>query len=310
MSRYLPELGLLAVVVVWGLNFAVIKVPLEVAPPYVVNVLRFVVSLTVLGALHVSDARRRGDRLLAAFDVGIWQVAGLGILGYLGYQVAFIDGVDRVSASTAALLIATSPAWTAVTAHALRHERLVAAGWIGVVVSLGGVGLVISGNPQAAFSGGSSGVVLMLCAAAAWGLYTTLSRPLLDNGATPLGLTFWGVVVAFPGLVAVALPEIGGVDWSAFGAAEIGALVFSGGLSTGLAYAIWNQSVLRAGASRTAAFSNLVPVVGVTAGVALRGDTVTVLQAIGGVLVIVGVVLVRRRGIAPAERDASGAATT
>jgi drug/metabolite transporter (DMT)-like permease len=140
----------------------------------------------------------------------------------------------------------------------------------------------------------------MLVAALAWGVYTALARPLLQRGATAIGLTFWGIVVSAPGLVALAVPELSGVDWHAFGPAEIAALVFSGGLSTGLAYAIWNQSVLRAGASRTAAFSNLVPVVGVVAGVVLRGETVTWLQALGGFLVVVGVVVVRRRGVEPA----------
>lgn len=299
VARFIPELGLLAVVLVWGVNFAIIKVPLEVAPPFVVNLLRFVVSASVLGAFFAAEARRRGVPMTATFRAGPWAVVGLGLLGVLLYQAAFILGVDRVSAGTAALLIATSPAWTAVTAHVLGHERLLAAGWIGLAASLIGVGLVVAGNPEAAFGGGALGVVLMLGAAFAWGVYTTLSRPLLARGASALGLTFWGVVISAPGLIALAVPEWSGVDWRRFGAAEIGALVFSGGLSTGLAYALWNQSVLRVGASRTAAFSNLVPIVGVVAGILLRGERVTLLQALGGVLVIVGVVTVRRFGIAP-----------
>ena len=303
-----PEVGLLAVVLVWGINFAVIKVPLEVAPPFTVNLLRFAVSITVLGALHVRQCRARGVPTTVTFAAGPLRVVGLGLLGILAYQAGFILGVDRVSAGTAALLIASSPGWTALTAHLLRHERLLALGWIGIATSLVGVGLVVVGNPGAAFEGDGSGVVLMLVAALAWGVYTALARPLLQRGATALGLTYWGIVVSAPGLVALAAPELGAVDWSGFGAAEIGAVVFSGGLSTGLAYAIWNQSVLRAGASRTAAFSNLVPVVGVIAGVVLWGETVTWLQVAGGLLIVVGVVVVRRRGVAPVDAPTAVAA--
>ncbi|WP_420457610.1 EamA family transporter [Rubrivirga sp.] len=115
-----------------------------------------------------------------------------------------------------------------------------------------------------------------------------------------LGLTFWGIVVSAPGLFLLAAPELPTVEWPAFGPVEVGAILFSGGLSTGLAYAIWNESVLQVGASRTAAFSNLVPVVGVVAGVVLRGETVTLLQVAGGALIVAGVVVVRRRGIGPA----------
>ncbi|WP_412067574.1 DMT family transporter [Rubrivirga sp. IMCC43871] len=294
-----PEVGLLAVVLVWGVNFAVIKVPLEVAPPYTVNALRFAVSVLVLGGLHLRQSRSRGVSPLVTFRTGgTGAVIGLGLLGILLYQVVFIVGIDRVSAGTGALLIATSPAWTALTAHLLKQERLLALGWAGFAASLGGVALVVAGNPAAAFEGDRSGVVLMLAAALAWGVYTTLARPVLDRGATPVGLTFWGIVVSAPGLLALAAPEAASVDWGAFDGWDVAAILFSGGLSTGLAYAIWNTSVQTAGASRTAAFSNLVPVVGVMAGVALRGEQVTLPQIVGGALIVAGVVVVRRFGIA------------
>ena len=299
--RYASDAGLLAVVLVWGVNFAVIKVPLEVAPPYTVNLLRFVVSAAVLGALHAHDARRRGVAPWATFDAGGWRVVGLGLLGILVYQVGFIVGISRVSSGMGALLIATSPAWTAVTAHVLRLERLLGLGWAGFGVSLVGVGLVIAGNPGAGFGGQASGVALMLGAALAWGVYTALSRPLLARGASPLGLTFWGIVVSFPGLALLAAPELGAVEWGRVDAPVVWALLFSGGLSTGLAYAIWNASVLKVGSSRTAAVSNLVPFIGVVAGVVLQGDRVTALQVAGGALIVAGVVVVRRRGIGPVE---------
>ena len=305
-SETLSVLGLLAVVLVWGVNFAVIKVPLDVAPPFTVNALRFAVSVVVLGAMHVWTARQRGASVFAAFRVGRWSVVGLGWLGMVVYQVGFILGVDRVTAGTAALLIATSPAWTAVTSHALGQDRMLPAGWAGTGLSLLGVALVIVGNPTAGVGGSGSGVALMLAASLAWGVYTTLSRPLLDRGATATGLTFWGIVVSVPWLAALAAPEWGTVDWSAFDGRVVAALVFSGGLSTGVAYVIWNASVLQVGASRTAAFSNLVPVVGVVAGVALRDESVTALQAAGGALVILGVVVVRRRGVARPAALAEG----
>ena len=302
------DIGLLAVVVVWGVNFAVIKVPLEVAPPFTVNLLRFIVSLAVLGALHLAQARRRGVSPLETFRTGgARAVVGLGLLGILVYQLGFIVGVDRVSAGTSALLIATAPGWTALAAHVLGVERLLPLGWAAVVVSLVGVALVVVGDPETTLGGEGLGVALMLGAAMAWGVYTALSRPLLARGVSPIGLTFWGIVVSFPGLVALAAPQLPAVDWSAFDGWDVAALVFSGGLSTGLAYAIWNESVRRAGASRTAAFSNLVPFVAVLAGVALQGERVSALQIAGAVVVVAGIVLLRRRGVAIRHAVPTGA---
>ena len=287
------EIGLLAVVLIWGVNFAVIKVPLEVLPPFAVNLARFVVSLGVLGALHARQSRRRGLPVWSTFRVGRWEVVGLGLLGILVYQVGFIVGVDRVTAGMGALLIASSPLWTAVSAHVLGVERLRGAGWAGIGVCLFGVVLVVVGRPGE-LGGDALGVALMLGASLAWGVYTTLSRPLLDRGASALGLTFWGIVVSFPGLVALGLPALLSADWSATDAWDWVAIVFSGGLSTGVAYGIWNASVQAVGPSRTAAFSNLVPFVGIAAGALLLGEPVQALQIAGGVAIVVGVLVVRR----------------
>ena len=287
------EVGLLAVVLIWGVNFAVIKVPLEVLPPFVVNLARFVVSAAVLGALHVRQAHARGVSPWSTFRAGRWEVVGLGLLGILVYQVGFIVGVDRVTAGMGALLIASSPLWTAVSAHALGVERLRGAGWAGTGVCLVGVVLVVAGRPGE-LGGDALGVALMLGASLAWGVYTTLSRPLLDRGASALGLTFWGVVVSFPGLVALAVPDLLSADWQAVDAWDGVAIVFSGGLSTGVAYGIWNASVQAVGPSRTAAFSNLVPFVGIAAGAVLLGEPVQLLQIAGGVAIVAGVLVVRR----------------
>ncbi len=290
------ELGLVAVVLIWGLNFAIIKVPLELAPPFAVNLFRFVVSLAVLGALHAVQSRKRGLSPLSTFRVGGWSVVGLGLLGIAIYQVGFIVGVDRVTAGMAALLIACSPLWTAITSHVLGIERLTAGRWVGILVSFGGVGLVVLGAPDGSLGGDPLGVALMLGASLAWGVYTALSRPLLDRGASPVGLTFWGIIVSFPLLVAMAVPDLRGLAWDDFGVGFWAAIVFSGGLSTGLAYGIWNASVRAVGPSRTAAFSNAVPVIGVAAGVAFLGEPLVPLQMAGGLLVIGGVLVVRQAG--------------
>ena len=93
----------------------------------------------------------------------------------------------------------------------------------------------------------------------------------------------------------MAVPTFEGLAWDRFGLAFWAAIVFSGGLSTGLAYGIWNAAVRAVGPARTAMFSNAVPVVGVAAGVLVLGEPLLPLQLAGGALVIAGVLSVRRR---------------
>lgn len=288
------ELGLAATIVIWGLNFAVIKVPLEVIPPFTVNMLRFGVSVAVLGAVYVARCRGRGVSPFADLLKAPWKVAGLGFLSNLGYQAGFIVGIDRTTAGAAALLIATSPLWTAVVAHLLGIDRLRGAAWVGLAISLGGAALVVLGRAGSAVEGEVLGIVVMLAAAAAWGVFTVLSRPVLDGGVSPMGLTVWGQTLALPGLVALGWPGVSETDWSLVGLPEVLAVLYSGGLSIGVAYVLWNQSVRIAGPSRTAAYSNLVPFIGLLAGVVFLGEPVQALQIAGGICIVAGLVVLRR----------------
>lgn len=288
------EIGLLFVVAVWGVNFSVIKVALEVIPPFTVNLLRFTVSLAVLTALHVVQSRSRNRSPL--YDLKTFPVAviALGLLAHVVYQAGFILGLDRVTAGGGALLIASSPIWTTVVGHIRGIDHLSIGAWLGLAMSLVGVVLVVIGQTGAQIDGEALGVLFLLGAASAWGLTTVFTRPLLDKGASPLGLTTAGLWVAYPVLFAMGIWGALDQDWSRVGATEWMALLYSGGLSTGVAYWIWNVAVKRVGPSRTSAYANLVPVAGVAAGLVVLNETITPLELAGGALVILGLVVMRR----------------
>src|SRR5690606_40284549 len=78
------------------------------------------------------------------------------------------------------------------------------------------------------------------------------------------------------------------------------AILFSGGLSTGLTIAIWNNAIDRVGASNTAVYGNLVPLIALGSSFWLLGEPVRLAQIVGGLMVIVGLLLMRRaRGTPP-----------
>jgi drug/metabolite transporter (DMT)-like permease len=287
-----PELAILLTVVIWGLNFPLIKLPLESLPPFVVNALRFSVSVVVLGGMHVAS---RG---------GFWQplklfpgrIVLLGLLGFVVYQLCFILAVDRTTAGSAALLMASSPVWTALGSRVAGLERLSLGAWVGLgVCTAGTVLVVLSGASDVDLSSRAfSGNVLALVGAVLWAAYTVLSRPLMDRGVSASGLAFFGMVTALPilfGLGAWSWPE---ASWGTMRAVDWAALAFSGGLSTGAAYAWWNLGVRRIGPAQTAAWGNLVPVIAVVVGAVLLGEQITAWQAAGGGLILGGLYLMRR----------------
>ncbi len=296
LTRRSADLALLITVVIWGLNFPIIKVALEPMPPYVVNALRFVASAVVLGALHAWQSRGRPGAFWAPLREHPWTVVGLGLLGYVCYQWFFIVGVDATSAGSAALIIASAPMWTAVLAQILGMEHLPLGAWGGLGLSLVGVALVVlAGTDAVAFSEDTLfGNLLMLGSAVTWAAYTVLSRPILGTGISATGLAFFGIALALPILWGLGLSDLDAVNWGGVDWIVWSALVFSGALSTGVAYWFWNAAVQRVGPSQTAIYSNLVPVVALASGALLLGEPVTLFQLLGGALILGGLFLMRR----------------
>lgn len=299
-SFWSTDLPLLGVVLIWGANFPILKWALAAMPPHVMNVFRFLVSAAVLGGLYAWQRRDRTGGFFAPMRTHGRQLAMLALVGYVLYQVCFIVGVNHTTAGSAALIMASAPLWTAIISRLDGQERLGRWSWVGLLLSLAGTGLVVSaGAPAIAMSVGSLwGNALMVAAAVLWGTYTAYNKRVVHE-VSPTGATFMGILMALPLLIGIGLPDVPDVVWSRVDVWVWIAIVFSGGLSTGIAFVIWNTAVKDVGASNTAIYSNLVPFVALLGGAVLLGETVRWPQVAGGVLIIGGLLLVRRYRRAP-----------
>jgi drug/metabolite transporter (DMT)-like permease len=141
----------------------------------------------------------------------------------------------------------------------------------------------------------------MLGAALCWGLFTTLSRP-LTRRTHPLLLTVLEMTVALPLIALVALPSLPQAEWAAVDGGIVGALIFTGTLSSGLTFVIWNRAVRHVGPTSTIAFANAVPLAAAAFGYLLLGTPVTAVQVAGGACIVGGIVLLRRVRRAEAQR--------
>jgi drug/metabolite transporter (DMT)-like permease len=258
----------------------------------VLNAVRMTVSLLFLGAAYLWQTRRAGKGFFEPLRRHLKLILALGTLGFGVYQALFIVGIDRTTAGSAALIMGSAPLWTAVLGRFLHTEVLPAAAWVALGVTFVGTALVVVGGGEQV-GGSLAGNLVMVVAAISWGAYTALSRPATKR-VTPSALTFFGIAVALPLLYAIALPQWGAADWNGFGALEWAALVYSGGISSGLAIAVWTLGVKAVGASNTAIYGNLVPLVALVTGVLALGESISALQLGGGALLIAGLLWKRR----------------
>lgn len=284
------ELGLLVLALIWGVNFSVIKASLDQLDPLAFNALRFPLAC---GALLLGLRLFRGPlELPRPEDRG--RVVALGLLGNAVYQLFFIYGLDRTRAGNAALLLATVPVWTTLFSTARKHERPTSRVWIGVVGTFLGMILVVSGGGAALRLGGATltGDLLTVSAAVLWSIYTVGSRDLVVRyGSLPM--TAWTLWAGTPVLVLLGAPALVGTDWAELTPLAWGGVVYAGLLAIGLAYLLWYRGVQRIGNTRTAVYSNLVPVVALLVAWAWLSEEPTGLQLAGAAVILGGLTLTR-----------------
>jgi drug/metabolite transporter (DMT)-like permease len=295
-ERHAPAIGrahvaLLAMVLIWGINFPVAKAALDELTPLAFNALRYpLAAATIMLALAI----RHGVRWPEPADRGA--VIRLGLLGNLVYQQFFIFGLDRTRAGNASILLAATPVLTALLSAASGHERVEGRTWIGVLATFAGIALVVTlGTGHGDGTATLLGDVLMLGASVAWAVYTVGSRNLVAKyGAVPF--TAWTLLIGAVALGLLGLPALLRTDLAAVSLRGWTGVVYAGALSIGVAYLIWYYSVGRIGNTRTAAYSNLVPVVALAAAWVQLGEVPTAGQLAGAAIIIGGITLAQRRG--------------
>jgi drug/metabolite transporter (DMT)-like permease len=295
-SRFLAsnDLLMLGAVLIWGINFGVLKFALQYFSPLAFNAVRF--SLATLVMLVALRWQRES---LSISRADLLPVAGLGLLGHTLYQLVFINGMARTSPANASLLMATSPIFVLIYGRILGIERTNRVVWGGIAVSFVGIILLVLGGEGNVRLGGSTvlGDVLVLGAAMLWAGYTAGSKPLLAR-LSPVKLTTASMVFGTIPLVLISVPSMAQQDWSAPTAGAWAGLFYSAVFSVAIGYVAWYTSVRRVGSARTAIFANLTPVVSVVVAWLFLGYKLTPLQLAGGVVVLAGLMLTRqgRRG--------------
>lgn len=280
----------LVVVVLWGVNFVAMKWGLRSFSPFQLGVARYVFA--ALPLLLMIRPPRVHWRWVLWF--GLFQ--GVGQFGFL-----FIAMKAGMTASLASVLLQTQVFFTALFAFALLREKpgrpllwglaLAALGLACFTMNHLGHGTVVS----AAQATTLAGLLLTLCAAAMWAASHIVAR-LAQNaspGYDPLAFVIWSSVVPivpFIALSAVFDPDAARwLQWDTLASVPLSgwaAVAYLGWAANTVGNALWTNLLQRYPANRVAPFSLAVPVVGLTAGMLLLGESVAPWQWAGITLIV------------------------
>jgi len=234
--------------------------------------------------------RNRGPRLTARDWVN---VAFLGFIGY--YAASFLDfiGLQYVGAGVGRLIMFLYPTLVLVLSFAFLHRKPAARELIALAMSYVGIALVLSTQISPSAPGGKLflfGALLMFGGALLYAVYLVAGSQVVKRIGSMRFTAYSMLVSAVPAVLQFFLLEpLSALDLPA---AVWAYVLILATLSTVLAVFLAAEALKRIGANQFALIGAVGPVsVAITSAIGL-GEPFTWVQAVGGLLVISGVLLV------------------
>ncbi len=304
MKRSSPSLGLVIAVIAaatFGMSGAFIKPLLEAGwSPAAAVTARALLGGVVLLPIALVSLRKKWSALWRAR----WRIVAMGLIGVAATQLVYFAALERIPVNTAILIEYMAPLLLVGFVWATSRRMPSVVVLIGSVVAVVGLTLVVSPGRSGSFDLLGLGFAALATVGCAI-YYVVAARP--SDGLPPVALAACGLVLG--GLVLGMAGVSGIVPFTAtFGAVHLLGttvawwfpLLVVGVLATAVAYATSITATEMLG-SRLASFAGLLEVVAAALYAwILLGESLSALQLIGGVLILVGIGFVRaeKRGAA------------
>ncbi len=261
----------LIVVIIWGLNFSVIKFGLVELPPILFSGLRFLV-VAIPAVFFIPFPK-----------TSVWNVLGVGLfLGVLKFSLLFIAMESNASAGIASLLLQAQVIFTILLSVLLLKETMDRFQVVGISIATFGFSLFFINS-----SGSTTilGAVLILFAALFWSFSNLIMKRLQDVNL--LHFIVWVSLV--PPLPLFTLSYFIETDapltlllntttqsWLS--------IAYVGYISTLIAFAVWGWLLKNHKAAAVTPFALLIPIVGIVGSALLLNEQLMLMEAVGGVL--------------------------
>ncbi|MGH3899874.1 MAG: DMT family transporter [Pseudonocardiaceae bacterium] len=278
---------IVALALLWGSNFAWIKISLDSFSPIQVTFGRMLLgALILLGVVAIThDQLPHGRSIWAHLTVAA-------LVANAAPYLLFALGETRVDSSIAGVMNATTPLWTlALVAAARTTEPIRPTQVAGFVLGL--TGCIVIFAPGNSGTLDPLGTLYCLLAAVSYAIsYVYMARYLAPKPITPTALAAAQLIAAtgwtLPALAAHPEPV------PAYAPGPWAALAILGILGTGLAYIINYALIRNEGPTHASAVTYLVPIVSVTIGAAALSEPLTPSLLTGSTLVLIGIALSHR----------------
>jgi drug/metabolite transporter (DMT)-like permease len=250
---------------------------------------RFALAAVLFWLLLAARGRLGEVRAMERRDVAI--ALALGFVGYAAQAGCYFGSLGRIDASLLSLVLYTFPAIVAVGAVLLGRERLTRRKLQALTLSSGGLVLVVAGAGIGSVD--ALGVALAFGAALVYSTYILVSDGVSRRVRPQVlaALVCTGAAVT----LTVASALLGELRLSVVTPAGWGWLVCLVVVSTVGAITLFFAGLARVGPTSASILSTVEPVITVALAMAIFGESLGAVQALGGLLVIAAVPVLARR---------------
>ncbi|EML1935828.1 MULTISPECIES: EamA family transporter [Providencia] len=279
----------LCVVIIWGVNFVIIKLGVTALPPLLLGALRFV--FVAFPAIFFFRRPRIPFRLLLLYGLTI----SFG-------QFAFLFCAIRVGmpAGITSVILQSQAFFTLLLGAVILKEKLQLTHYIGMFIAVIGLTILANGGTNSGLDDiPLLGLTFTLIAGLSWACGNITNRIIMqhegEEKCSALSLVSWSALIPiipffvsswiFEGEEAI-LHGLAGFDWSVFGT-----IIYLAYLSTFVGYGLWGVLLGRYEAWRVAPFSLLVPLFGLSSSAAFLGEQINRVQIAGLTFIMFGLII-------------------
>lgn len=273
-------IAMLVAVFVWGISFINIRVAMGVMGAMTLGGLRFFMATLML---FIIMKVMKVDLRLNKKDLPLFMVAaGIGITVYFYFEN---NGVKYTSASIASIIIGAIPVFSVIAEAILYKKKLTKILLASVVLSVVGVGLIVGLDLQDLENGGSIiGYLMMFGAVISWIIYSIANKPLFeryDQGLITFYQSLIGLIFFLPFMPFETNQWHQIFTWNIFFH-----VFFLAAFASALGFYLYLKGLDYLGISESSIYINLIPVVTVIISYFWLGETLSLMQLFGGLLVI------------------------
>jgi DME family drug/metabolite transporter len=285
-DRLLGVLAVAAAASMWGTLgfFAKILYAQGVSFESLVAVRASVGWLAVIGFLLATQ----GARSLRVARRDLAFLLPLGLVGIGFFYLLYFYTVRESTVGTAAILLYSAPAFVVILAWLFLKEPLNAAKVFALLLTVGGIFLVVGAYAPANLEVSPKILLTGLLSGLTYGLYAIFGRPLAGH-LSPAVILSYALAFGSALLIVAALPTLDTLVGLPAGSYLL--LLMLAVIHTTLAFALYTFGIRHLGAGRAAIVATIEPVVAGILGVTLLGEELTALKALGALLVLAGAAL-------------------